>query len=425
MTLVFVLIALLNIRLVNWLSNNRKITMAVAGCVGTLGSASFFVPASGAVQFVVFGLSSVFVALFVALAFLEWMSILSVKGAENSPLQIAGSFALFSVIWAAVQAFVPSLTGAILVTVPAVASIAFWFVDVPEDSLASNAGKSTGSIKSLSWDLLIFCILFVYCGVLLIQVITTMQVGGVIQGGLSPDRSLATVLPSLILSLAATGFFSMHGYSKIVAFVMFIVLACVYMLSLLLIVLNPADDMLNIVSKRSLVAAEHCIEVLALIVLTREVMRFHLSTWKIFSIFGIVLCAAPQLLLKDILPQTSLFVLVEQSNLVVPVAAVSILIVALAAIGMLVWNLVRIVSAMHKQDENWQKTAFFNAMEGFGLTKRELDVASLACRGFSAKRISEELLLSESTVKAHLTHVYQKTGVRTKQNLIDLVNSNK
>ena len=50
-----------------------------------------------------------------------------------------------------------------------------------------------------------------------------------------------------------------------------------------------------------------------------------------------------------------------------------------------------------------------------------MDVAVLTYRGHSAKRIAEELLVSESTVKAHLTHIYRKLDVHTKQELIVLI----
>lgn len=48
------------------------------------------------------------------------------------------------------------------------------------------------------------------------------------------------------------------------------------------------------------------------------------------------------------------------------------------------------------------------------LTKRELEVLNLVSQGYSNKKISEELVLSEATVKSHLVHIYDKLGVRSR-----------
>jgi DNA-binding NarL/FixJ family response regulator len=46
-----------------------------------------------------------------------------------------------------------------------------------------------------------------------------------------------------------------------------------------------------------------------------------------------------------------------------------------------------------------------------GLTPRELDVLRLVAEGLASKQIARRLDISEKTVKAHLTHVYQRLGV--------------
>jgi PAS domain S-box-containing protein len=45
------------------------------------------------------------------------------------------------------------------------------------------------------------------------------------------------------------------------------------------------------------------------------------------------------------------------------------------------------------------------------LSKRELEVLTLAAEGYSGPRIAEELVVSPSTVKTHLEHIYEKLGV--------------
>jgi DNA-binding NarL/FixJ family response regulator len=46
------------------------------------------------------------------------------------------------------------------------------------------------------------------------------------------------------------------------------------------------------------------------------------------------------------------------------------------------------------------------------LTERELDVFRLIARGLSNAEIGEELYISDTTVKTHITHILQKLGLR-------------
>ena len=46
------------------------------------------------------------------------------------------------------------------------------------------------------------------------------------------------------------------------------------------------------------------------------------------------------------------------------------------------------------------------------LTERELDVFRLVARGLSNAEIGQELYISETTVKTHVTHILQKLHLR-------------
>lgn len=59
----------------------------------------------------------------------------------------------------------------------------------------------------------------------------------------------------------------------------------------------------------------------------------------------------------------------------------------------------------------------------YRLTSREAEVLLLLGRGRSVPFIRDELLISRQTAAVHVKHIYTKTGVHSKQELIDLITS--
>lgn len=57
------------------------------------------------------------------------------------------------------------------------------------------------------------------------------------------------------------------------------------------------------------------------------------------------------------------------------------------------------------------------------LSKREADVLRLIAKGRSTPRIQEELRVSMNTVNSHTSHIYQKLGIHSRQELLDLMES--
>ncbi len=55
--------------------------------------------------------------------------------------------------------------------------------------------------------------------------------------------------------------------------------------------------------------------------------------------------------------------------------------------------------------------AFLFAMDGHEISERELEVAWLLYRGFTNRQIGETLYIAETTVKKHVSHIYQKMDV--------------
>lgn len=58
----------------------------------------------------------------------------------------------------------------------------------------------------------------------------------------------------------------------------------------------------------------------------------------------------------------------------------------------------------------------------FGLTGREIEVITLYALGHTQQRVSEELQLSTSTVHTHIKHVYEKTDLHSRQEILDYIN---
>lgn len=69
--------------------------------------------------------------------------------------------------------------------------------------------------------------------------------------------------------------------------------------------------------------------------------------------------------------------------------------------------------------ENWSYeeifAAFSGAMDGHEISERELEVAWLLYRGYTNRQIGEELYIAETTVKKHVSHIYQKLAVYSRK----------
>jgi DNA-binding NarL/FixJ family response regulator len=62
--------------------------------------------------------------------------------------------------------------------------------------------------------------------------------------------------------------------------------------------------------------------------------------------------------------------------------------------------------------ESEQVADFLQRKDASRLTPREKEVVRLICRGFRNKQIAENLHITPGTVKVHLMHIFEKTGLK-------------
>lgn len=64
-------------------------------------------------------------------------------------------------------------------------------------------------------------------------------------------------------------------------------------------------------------------------------------------------------------------------------------------------------------------------VQKYGISPRECEIVSMIVQGMGNRKIGEALFISALTVKNHIYHIYQKTGVANKIQLLNLINSPK
>jgi len=93
-----------------------------------------------------------------------------------------------------------------------------------------------------------------------------------------------------------------------------------------------------------------------------------------------------------------------------------------------VWELERVLQHIAQQiaatgvlEGSWTASTATRVPALSGLTSRELEIVRRLLVGDRVPMIAQQLFLSESTVRNHLTSVYRKLGVRSQQQLLSLL----
>ncbi len=76
---------------------------------------------------------------------------------------------------------------------------------------------------------------------------------------------------------------------------------------------------------------------------------------------------------------------------------------------------------IYKEQENaikyGDKVSIQDAVERFGLTKRESDILELLISGYSNKEICEQIVIANNTLKKHVLNIYRKLDVKNRVQL--------
>ncbi len=75
-----------------------------------------------------------------------------------------------------------------------------------------------------------------------------------------------------------------------------------------------------------------------------------------------------------------------------------------------------------KEHRELVEAACARVAEDYGLTAREREILLLLSDGKTTKQIGERLCIAKGTVKAHTEHIYAKTGINSRKQLMDLLN---
>jgi two-component system nitrate/nitrite response regulator NarL len=93
-------------------------------------------------------------------------------------------------------------------------------------------------------------------------------------------------------------------------------------------------------------------------------------------------------------------------------AATKVLIAAIRCIrDKMYWNVDHGAGNLEIVLEELARPAAKTPLKRFGLTPREIEIVSAIVAGYSNRQIAEQMSISQSTIKHHLTNIFDKLGV--------------
>ena len=83
------------------------------------------------------------------------------------------------------------------------------------------------------------------------------------------------------------------------------------------------------------------------------------------------------------------------------------------------------VPEWEKADRRWTAQECYQRFWELGLTRREAEVAVQVCKGLGNKEIAMELNISETTVKKHISNIFEKFGLSKREEIKGMLGKNR
>lgn len=399
---------------------------ALIGIVGALGAALLAAVPSfppSALTNAGLGCGMMLVALFVVCAVVLWGQQVSGKGFTATAILVTGSYITSSLLWLAWTAWGPSTTY-LLVTCPLLSGLCLQAA--ARQSTPQSSSPSQPITPTLLWP----CVAIVYAAVLLVRVLTTMQ-AGLSVGSLNANQQIVSAAVQAIVAVLFAGSFGVlraQSPSRR-ALVTFGVLVVVFLGALLQVVLTGNVQSSSFLGRRTLVGLEHCFELMAFIILVYNGAASSTRLARNLAAFAVGVLAIPQFVSLDLFYHVGVMDLLVDLDLVVPIAAIASFFVAVLLVGLLTTGSASPTPAPEQSPAQtadpsaWQEELCHQVVDHLDVSTREFEVMLLAYRGYSSPNIARQLAVSESTIKTHLTHLYRKLGIHSRQELIALIDS--
>lgn len=390
----------------------------IIAAVGALGAAGVLLESqlnfATTLNMVGLGAGLGFVALFVPMHFLFWCTRAAENRARNAAMEVALSFALFSLITGARLALdIHALE--ISVACPLVSSLLAVLIMRTNTRKAACVG--TLNLKTLPWGLIAPCLLFLIignAGILLFNSSAQLQV-------MPPFRALMHfgvvaffLLVALLLRISRPPQQQLHV-------VLFAVLSLLFVgCTTLAIVLSWHQ--LNGGSVAFILAVT-CLAGFILIEVISQASELNASPTQAAALYLVIVVVLPRFLRSCVMYQSDLIPRFEN-----PVALFIITsLAALLSVAVAFSAIMLFFSRTHRDTPSPEPAApdndpVFAAMQqSFQLSDREVEITQAAAMNLSARAIGQKLFIAEGTVYTHLKKIYRKTGVHSKQELIELI----
>ena len=315
-------------------------------------------------------------------------------------------------------AFSPMVTTAFFLIAP-VLSLGCWFLlPAPEDGRAYNL--SLTSLRSLPLGLITLLVLFLLVGSLFrgFYAMPLSQVG-------ESDQLLQNAITmALTLALLLIGM-RLPERSRLVN-IAWVVVAVAFFAGLFLVaLLNPQE---HGIGTSITVMARTCMTLLFWITLVNASKRSDASPVLSFGLLFVlsdIASSAIGYLVPGFIPAVRS--IGASNSLGIALACAFMLLVA--SMVFLSSQVIRSAGAKAAPDSGQAPTdaawGIDAVAEAAGLTPRETEVARYLARGYSQKKISEMLVVSDGTTQSHIKSIYRKLDVHSRQELIDLAEASR